>query len=748
MAELAPNSSSDSTPETSKNSPIAYLQYRFCWYGVEDKKMGVSTDKVSELVIFIDNLVCNNVTSGDDNSVSSKDIETANVLLSSLALVHAVREGIWYGMTESPEALVPFFTKYLRMDQINKVDDDSKDYTPTTVPLVLDIKKCHYKYAILLLEESLNEQPSRPDQKYDAASSGERMIVTLNGNSVNAQMERLSSLQQVEVYSNPTDGARAKKAHVRMVREPDKKTELFSVTASTTDEETKEIINPINTSSIIAAGDWNIVRSFPVSETAAIEKKEESLDSSTGPNDLFLADMKKKQATLLALESSIETTSREILSKAYAEHSEFVTGSQRDKRELDKQKIEEYQAVQKRLQEAELAWQAQLDQDMDAVCDVCFDGEVTPENQIIFCDACNVAVHQRCYGIDQIPTGNYFCQTCIHFEVDKEYLAARRRAGPPTKITRHPIICELCPRRQGAFVQVDQPVKEGEREPKKAKWVHVGCAKWQGMNYIDDTTKDKIEDLTVLKNYFKAQGYECCLCKGKMGALHPCREEGCDKFMHLTCARSVGKCSVQHGENCDGFYDPNELEHAPWTLACPKHSVVDPESVNDKVVISEYKLQKIAETYPPEPVPPKPFYKMSGTERLEYWSDQENLKEFFEKMTTSLIGAKCPVCELPADPNIDKRCDKCGMFSHADCADPTRGDGATCLTCRFKEEHANDPSFEEPKCHMCVHGNESVGPLVKCFAKPMTMKKWKTNMGQFQRSTFGKNKFVHALCGM
>ena len=89
-----------------------------------------------------------------------------------------------------------------------------------------------------------------------------------------------------------------------------------------------------------------------------------------------------------------------------------------------------------------------------------------------------------------------------------------------------------------------------------------------------------------------------------------------------------------------------------------------------------------------------------------------------------------------------------GMFSHADCADPTRGDGATCLTCRFKEEYVNDPSFEEPKCHMCVHGNESVGPLVKSFAKPMTMKKWKTNMGQFQRSTFGKNKFVHVLCGM
>lgn len=721
---------------------------------MEEKKVGnVSTEKISELVIFIDNLVyddssCN---TGVDNSeakettttsVSPKDLETAKVLLTSLALVHAAREGIWYGMMESPTTLVPFFSKYFRMSSVMREEgksDDSDEAMPPTIPLVLDIKKCHFKYAILLLEDSLKEQTCQL-RKDDAIR--ERMIVHLS------KSEAANPTQETAptVFSN-SDKAQLKKAHIRLVGEPHN-VELFSVSASTGENEgeTKEVLNSIGSSSLDAStADWNVIKSFPLGdiETAAQKgtgKTEES-ESSDVSDDLFLTELKKKQAELLALESSIEIASRDILAKAYNEHSAYLEGKQ--KRELDKKKIEDYQAVQRRLHEAELAWQAQLDQDMDAVCDVCFDGEVTPDNQIIFCDACNVAVHQRCYGIDQIPTGNYFCHTCTHFEVDKEYLAARRRDGPPMKLTRHPIICELCPRRQGAFVQVETPLPT-----KKAKWVHVGCAKWQGMNYVDVELKDKIEDLTALKNYFRFQGVTCILCKSSIGALHKCREEGCDKWMHLTCARSVGKCSVQHGENCEGFYDPDAIDHPPWTLACPKHSEVDPESVKDVNILTTDQLVKIAESYPPEPVPPKPFYKMNATERKEYWSDPQNLTEFFEKVTTSLSGVKCTLCEVIADPNIDQRCDKCGVFSHADCSDPTRGDRATCLTCRYNEDHANDKFYEEPRCHMCQHPNESCGPLVRAHAKPVSMKKWKPNSLSFQRSTFGKNKFVHGLCGM
>jgi len=738
---------SSSTGENTQ-SPIAFLQYRFCWYAVEEKKGwgNVSTDKISELVVFIDNLIYNDVDTvasdvggadgGEETKtttpVSQNDLETAKVLLTSLALVHAARAGIWYGMMESPLSLVPFFTRYFRMGNVST--EESSDDAPNTIPLVLDIKKCHFKYSILLLEESLKAQ-SKCQERNNHDVSSERMIVHLSNNTANSgEMTRFSN--------SSIDEARLKKAHIRLLRQSNN-AQVFSVSAASRGDETKEVQNPIDPSSIVVSANWNVVRLFPLGNTAQkdLGKKEES-DSNDTSDDIFLAELKKKQTKLLELESSIETTSRGILSKAYDEHSEFVNGNSQAKRELDKKKLEEYQAVQTRLHEAELAWQAQLDQDMDAVCDVCWDGEVTPDNQIIFCDACNVAVHQRCYGIDQIPSGNYFCHTCTHFEIDKEYLAAKRRDGPPMKITRHPIVCELCPRRQGAFVHVQTLVPA-----KKAKWVHVGCAKWQGMNYVDVELKDEIEDLTTLKQHFKYQDIKCTLCKSGIGAFHQCREEGCEKWLHLTCARSLGKCSVQHGENCEGFYDPETLDHPPWSLSCAEHSEVDPESVKEGSLSPE-QLVAIAESYPPEPLPLKLFNKMNATERKEYWSDRENLAEFFEKVMTSLEGAKCALCEMPADPTIDKRCDTCGDFSHADCADPLRGESATCLTCRFTEENANTRHYEEPYCHMCSHPNQSGGPLVRTVAKPVSMKIWKGASLKFQKSIFGKNKFCHALCGM
>ena len=537
--------------------------------------------------------------------------------------------------------------------------------------------------------------------------------------------------------------SQSKKAHIRLARAPN--TELFSVSmASAEGEEGKEAAHAIDPTRIDATAKWDILRLFPLGASKQKDAEAEGKsDSSDVSEDIFMAELRKKQLELNALESSIETTSRGILSQAYNEHTTFASGERRAKINDDKKKIAEYEAVQKRIHEAEMAWQAQLDQDMDAVCDVCFDGEVTPENQIIFCDACNVAVHQNCYGIDQIPSGNYFCHTCTHFEVDKEFLAAKKRGGPPMKLTRHPIVCELCPRRQGAFVQVQTLVPT-----KKVKWVHVGCAKWQGMNYVDVELKEEIEDLTVLKGYFKAQNVTCALCKSGVGALHQCREEGCNQWLHLTCARSFGKCSVQHGENCDGYYDPAELDNPPWTLACQKHSEIDPESIKENSLTAE-QLVAIADSYPPEPVPPKPFSRMNATERKEYWSDRDNLADFFDKVMPSLEGAKCHLCEGPADPSIDKRCDKCGVFSHADCADPERGDDATCLTCRFIDSKATIKSYEDPRCHMCPHPNNSGGPLVKSSAKPVTMKAWKKHgPAALQRSIFGKNKFCHALCGM
>ena len=69
---------------------------------------------------------------------------------------------------------------------------------------------------------------------------------------------------------------------------------------------------------------------------------------------------------------------------------------------------------------------ARLQPAYDACCHVCGGGDCDqPDNDIILCDQCGVAVHQQCYGVAAVPAGDWYCDACR---------VARTTAVPPYRL--------------------------------------------------------------------------------------------------------------------------------------------------------------------------------------------------------------------------------------------------------------------------------------------------------------------------
>lgn len=53
-------------------------------------------------------------------------------------------------------------------------------------------------------------------------------------------------------------------------------------------------------------------------------------------------------------------------------------------------------------------------EDEEALCAVCSGGLSVAPNYIVFCERCDVAVHQHCYGISDIPPGEHAQPKLVH----------------------------------------------------------------------------------------------------------------------------------------------------------------------------------------------------------------------------------------------------------------------------------------------------------------------------------------------
>ncbi|KAH9387374.1 bromodomain and PHD finger-containing protein 1 [Nematocida major] len=135
-------------------------------------------------------------------------------------------------------------------------------------------------------------------------------------------------------------------------------------------------------------------------------------------------------------------------------------------------------------------------------CNICGEKETEDDDFLVFCDGCNIAVHQSCYGVPNIPEGNWLCRPCL--------LAPKKT-----------ISCILCQNPGGAY-----------KRTSNGFWCHVLCGTLvPGARFENASLVEPIDTEDVHRSQ-----NQCIECGLKKGAVVPCGYYGCRRSYHATCA--------------------------------------------------------------------------------------------------------------------------------------------------------------------------------------------------------------------
>lgn len=187
-----------------------------------------------------------------------------------------------------------------------------------------------------------------------------------------------------------------------------------------------------------------------------------------------------------------------------------------------------------------------IEYDESVVCDVCRSPEGEEDNEMVFCDNCDICVHQACYGIQEIPDGSWLCRTC--------------------SINIRPK-CLLCSQTGGAM----KCTREGD------KWAHISCALW--IPEVSIGCPEKMEPITDLDLILPSRwSLVCVLCQQESGACIQCSVKSCKVSFHVTCA-------FRHNLNLTTVID-DETEDVQMKAYCPVHSGIDVKLPNGNEIVA------------------------------------------------------------------------------------------------------------------------------------------------------------------
>ncbi|KAK8969280.1 hypothetical protein KSP40_PGU005194 [Platanthera guangdongensis] len=148
-------------------------------------------------------------------------------------------------------------------------------------------------------------------------------------------------------------------------------------------------------------------------------------------------------------------------------------------------------------------------------CDFCCSGLSDMKSILLVCDSCKVSVHQKCYGVHEVPDGGWLCSWCKYLEaVGREI---ERNLDEDSSFRP----CLLCPQTSGAL----KPVVGNFKGSEESKFVHLFCSLWTPGMYVENVGVME----PVIQNFQEPQRrLTCNLCKIKHGI-----SVRCSHGMHL-----------------------------------------------------------------------------------------------------------------------------------------------------------------------------------------------------------------------
>lgn len=171
---------------------------------------------------------------------------------------------------------------------------------------------------------------------------------------------------------------------------------------------------------------------------------------------------------------------------------------------------------------------------MSDTCCICTEDESFADNPIVYCEGahCSVIVHKTCYGISEIPLGEWLCEVC---EFKRNVKVYQNDTYSLIDCNKKKIFqCELCPSNEGAL-----------KKTNKNLWTHVVCALFIRECYFgnNETMTPIILD-KIPQEKFSKVCYICVdsgnKCESVIGATIKCSKKRCKQYFHVSCAQKHG----------------------------------------------------------------------------------------------------------------------------------------------------------------------------------------------------------------